>query len=173
MAQPVGTTEGDRLVDRGQSKPLTGVDGEPGVGITHVLEGIEVAARRIARLGSGDVEPDGTPIAEGQAGIDVQLGSEAHLGVHHAIGREVLHALGGHAVQRRRRLHHTHGVREGLQVLLQRATVRGGTEPRSQGTLVLGRQALVPRFPGQVQDGAGPQPPVEMVMQKRLGSLGD
>lgn len=138
-----------------------------------------MTAGRISGLGAGDVEPDGTPVAEfhgqlgdlprsrgvphrgdqgahldaltcgtglplpvcepgqhgvhdvvkSEAGVDVQLRRKADLGVHHAIGGEVFDAFGGHAMQRGRRLHDTHRVRESLQILLQRATVGGGPEP--------------------------------------------
>ena len=36
----------------------------------------------------------------------VQFGREPHLGVHHAVGRQVLHALGSHPHQRLPGLHH-------------------------------------------------------------------
>lgn len=57
-------------MDRGQSESLAGMDREPGVGVPHVLEGVQMTGRRISGLGAGDVEPDGTPVAElhGQLG---------------------------------------------------------------------------------------------------------
>ena len=56
VAEAVGAAPLDRLPDRRQAERLAGVDGEVGVLALEVLEGVEVAGGRVARLGAGDVE---------------------------------------------------------------------------------------------------------------------
>lgn len=73
MAQPVGAAERDRLVDGRQAERLAGVNGEARVVVSHVLEGIQVARRRVAGLGAGDVEADNALVPE----PDCQLGDLA------------------------------------------------------------------------------------------------
>ena len=62
-------------------------------------------------------------VVELHSGFGAQLGCHPHLGIDHAIGREVLHALARHPADRFGVLHHADGVREGLQVELQIAAV--------------------------------------------------
>ena len=68
--------------------------------------------------------------------LDVQLGREPDLGVDDAVGGEVLGALARDPVQRVGGLHDADGVRERLQVALQRAGVgraRGTSAASSTG----------------------------------------
>lgn len=64
MTQPVGTAEGDRLVDGRQPERLTGMNREARVVITHVLECIQVPGWRVAGLRAGDVESDNSLVPE-------------------------------------------------------------------------------------------------------------
>ena len=104
-----------------------------------------------------------------QPAVDVQFRGEPDLGVHHVVGGQVFDALVGHPVQRLRRLHHPDGVRERLQVPLERSAVRGGPEERRQAVDIGGRQVLVAGLLGEVEDGGGAQSAVEVVVQQRLG----
>ncbi len=104
-----------------------------------------------------------------QAGVDVQLGREPDLGVHHVVGREILDALEGHPVQGLGRLHHPDGVRERLQVAHQRSAVRRGAEERGEFVDVGGRQVVVAVRLGEFEHRGRPQPAVEVVVQQRLG----
>ena len=49
-------------------------------------------------------------VVECEAALGVQLGGEADLGVHHAVGRQILGALACHPHDRVRGLHHPDGV---------------------------------------------------------------
>ncbi|SKZ78352.1 Uncharacterised protein [Mycobacteroides abscessus subsp. abscessus] len=169
VAQSVRAAERDRLVDGRQSECLAGVDGEGCTVGAHVLEGVEMASRRIARLRTCDVESDDALVAiahrefgdlactrgvthrghqaanrdrssarsgdrltlgeaaqhrlddlvERQPSLEVLLGGITDLGIYDTVGRKVFDAFPGHALERRCRLHHGNGVREGLQVSLQ------------------------------------------------------
>src|SRR6476646_5723772 len=55
----------DRLPDRGQPERLPGVDREVGVLALEVLEGVEVAGGRVARLRTRDVEAGHAAVAPG------------------------------------------------------------------------------------------------------------
>ena len=99
--------------------------------------------------------------------LQVQLGGVADLGVDHAVGRQVEDALARHPPQRLGGLHHPDGVREGLQVALQRPAVRRVDEPAPQRVGVAGRQ-LMPRLHCQLQDRLGPQTTVEVVVEQHL-----
>ena len=63
VAEPVGAAPLERLPDRRQPERLAGVDGEVVVLPLEVLEGVEVAGGREARLGAGDVEADDALVA--------------------------------------------------------------------------------------------------------------
>ena len=63
VAEPVGAAPLDGLPDRRQPEGLARVDGEVGVLALEVLEGVEVAGGRVARLGARDVEADDAPVA--------------------------------------------------------------------------------------------------------------
>ena len=108
-----------------------------------------------------------------QVPVDVQLGGEPDLGVHHVVGGQVFDALVGHPVQRFRRLHHPDGVRERLQVSLQRPAVRGGPEKVAKPSTSVGRQLVVAGLLGEVQDGGGPQSTVKVIVQQGLRRLPD
>ncbi len=112
-------------------------------------------------------------LVEGHAAVDVQLGSEPDLGVDHRVLGQVLYALVRHPVQRLGGLHHRHGVRERLQVALQRAAVRAGAKPGRQLLDVGGGQPVVAGLPGDVQHGRRAQAAVEVIVQQGLGRLAD
>ena len=78
---------------------------------------------------------------EREAAGHVQLGGEAELGVDDTVGGEVERALAGDPGQLLLRLHHGDGVREGLQVALERAGVGGvdGTSGRARRRRWVGR----------------------------------
>ncbi len=96
------------------------------------------------------------------------LGGVAHLGVHHPVGGQVLHALARHPGQVVRALHHRDGVVEGLQVALQRAAVGRLGEPAAERLGVL-RGQVVTDLLGELEDGRGTQAAVEVVVQEDLG----
>lgn len=97
----------------------------------------------------------------------------AHLGVDDAVLGEVLGALGGDPDQRVTGLHDADGVREGLQIALQGAGVGGLVEPEGELVGVGVGQVGVARLAGQVDDGAGAQSAVEVVVQQNLGRPAD
>ena len=108
-----------------------------------------------------------------EARLDVQLGGESHLRVHDAVGGEVLRALGRHADQRVLGLHHADRVPERLQVAHERPGVRRAEEPPAQLAGVRGRQVVVADRVGELDDGGGPQPAVEVVVQQHLRRVAD
>ena len=121
------------------------------------------------------VEPlldGGHDLVEGQPLGDVLLGRVAHLGVHDAVGGQVLHALAGDPGQRRGGLHHRDRVVERLEVALQRAGVGGLGEPAAE-RLGVGRGQLVADLGGEVDDRLRPEPAVEVVVEQHLGRAQD
>ena len=80
-------------------------------------------------------------LVEGQPALDGQLGGVADLGVDDAVGREVLGAFGGDPDDRVALLHDAEGVRERLEVELERLAVGAAPEPRREIVDVGGRQA--------------------------------
>ena len=102
----------------------------------------------------------------------MQLGRKTHLGVDHAVGRQVLGALGRDPDQRLPGLHHRHGVAEGLEVQLEPAALRGG---RSHSARPAASSAGSRRYPpgGQLDDGLRAQPTVEVIVQQHFGSAAD
>ena len=70
MAQPLRAAPLERLPDRRQPEGLAGVDGHVEVRAVDELERVEVAGRREAGLGPGDVEADDALVAV----ADAQLG---------------------------------------------------------------------------------------------------
>ena len=111
-------------------------------------------------------------LVEGEPVADVLLGGVADLGVHDAVGGQVLDALAGHPGDPRGGLHDRDGVVEGLQVAHQRAAVGRLAEPPAQGVGVRGGQ-VVPALAGQLDDGLRPQSAVEVVVQQDLGGQAD
>ena len=63
VAEPVGAAPLEGLPDGGQPERLARVDGEVVVLPLEVLEGVQVAGGRVARLGTGDVEADDAQVA--------------------------------------------------------------------------------------------------------------
>ena len=82
VAQALGAAPLERLPDGRQAERLAGVDGDVEVGAMDELERVEVAARREARLGPGDVEADDAlvAVAHGQLGDLDRAGELAHGG---------------------------------------------------------------------------------------------
>ena len=80
MTEPLGAAPLQGLPDGGQAEGLAGVDGDVEVGAMDELEGIEVAARREARLRSGDVEAHDAlvAVAHGELGDLDRAGELAH-----------------------------------------------------------------------------------------------
>ena len=96
VAQALGAGELERLPDRGQAERLAGVDRDVEVLAADVLEGVEVARRRIALLGPGHVEPDDAGIApaDGALGDLDRAGRLAHRGDQHLHDDRVAGLLG-------------------------------------------------------------------------------
>src|SRR6516162_10915771 len=63
VAEPLGAAILHRFPDRWQAEPLSRVDRDVEVLPVDVLEGVQVAAGRPARLGACDVEPDHAVVA--------------------------------------------------------------------------------------------------------------
>jgi hypothetical protein len=110
---------------------------------------------------------------EGEALLQVLLGGVPDLGVDHAVLGEVLGALSGHAREGVLRLHHRAGVREGLQIPLQGAGVGRLAEPDPELVGVGLGQSLVPVLPGEVDDRAGAQATVEVIVEEHLRGAAD
>lgn len=87
-----------------------------------------------ARLETG--EGVGDDLIEGQPAFEVLFRREAHLGVHDAVVGQILGALARHPEQPLGGLHDGHGVREGLEVALERSAVRCVAEPLPQSGTV-------------------------------------
>ena len=70
MAQAMSAAPLQRLPDRGQAECLAGVDRQVEVGVVDEVERVEVARRREACLGAGDVEADHAlvAVADGELG---------------------------------------------------------------------------------------------------------
>lgn len=133
-----------------------------------------VTGRAGVRLAEAEALVDGLDdLVEGEAGLQVLLRGVADLGVHDAVGGQVLGAVRGDLDQGLAGLHHGAGVREGLQVADQRAGVGGLAEPLAEFLRVRGGEALVADRGGQLDDGLGPQPAVEVVVQEHLRGAGD
>ena len=98
----------------------------------------------------------------------MQLGREPDLGVHDAVGGEVLGALGGDALDRIAVLHHADRVGEGLEVQHEVVALGAAVEPRRQLVDVGGRQLVVAELLGQLDDGRRPHTTVEVVVQQHL-----
>ena len=108
-------------------------------------------------------------LVEGEAAGHVQLGGEPDLGVDHAVGGEVLGALGGHPDDRVAGLHDADRVGEGLEVALQRPGVGRLDEPAAELVGVGRREAVVAGLLGELDDRRRSQAAVEVVVQQHLG----
>ncbi len=96
-------------------------------------------------------------------------GANAHLGVHDAVGGEILGALERHSLDRVTVLHHADGVGEGLEVEHEVVALGATVEPGGEVVDVGGRQVVVAVLLGEFDDGAGSDPTVEMVVEQSLG----
>ena len=109
-------------------------------------------------------------VVEPELALGVQLGREPDLGVHDAVGREVLGALGRDPHQRLARLHHRERVVE-----RPRGTAPGpsGSRPRRTTARARRRRSSADRCSrthrGELDHRRGPHPAVEVVVQQRLG----
>ena len=103
----------------------------------------------------------------------MQLRREADLGVHDAVGRQVLGTLARHPLERIPGLHDRDGVLEALEVALQRPSRRARDEPLGQLRAVGGRQPGIADRVGELEHGRRAQATVEVVVQKHLGGAAD
>lgn len=110
---------------------------------------------------------------EAEPAFQVLLGRVPHLGVDDPVLGEVLGALGGDPHQGLAGLHDGAGVGEGLQVPLQRTGVGGLTEPDPELAGIGLGEVGVSRLPGEFDDRAGAQSPVEVIVQQDLGRPAD
>src|SRR5690606_12517090 len=101
----------------------------------------------------------------GEPSVDAQLRGHADLGVDHAVGGEVFHALVGHPFDGFGGLHARNGVFEGLEVQVEVAAVGTLGEPRLQLVGVGGGQR-VSGLGGQLDDGGRAEPAVVVVVQE-------
>ena len=85
VAETLGARELKRLPDRRQAEGLARVDRDVEVLLADVLERVEVARRRVALLGSGDIEADDARVApaDGALGDLDRAGRLAHRGHEH------------------------------------------------------------------------------------------
>jgi len=101
----------------------------------------------------------------------VLLGRVADLGVDDPVIGQVLSALGGDSLDGVLGLHHSDGVLEGLEVLLQRVAACPPGEPTGQLVHVGRRQSGIALLGRQLDDRCGAQPAVEVVVEQGLGRL--
>ena len=101
--------------------------------------------------------------------LGAQLGGHPDLGVHDAVGGEVLGAFGRDPGDRVGPLHDPEGVGEGLEVELEALAVGAAPEPGAQVVDVGRRQAGVAVLGGEVDDRRRAQAAVEVVVEQRLG----
>ena len=102
MPEPVGPAERNGLVDGRQPERLAGVNREASIVGSHVFECVQMARRRKAGLGTGDIKADnaGVPVADCQFGDRPRPRGMTHRGhqaPHHdrpAAGRRGLLAVG-------------------------------------------------------------------------------
>jgi len=112
-------------------------------------------------------------LVERQPLLHRQLRRVAHLGVHDAVRREILGALGRDAHDGIPILEDAHGVLKRLEVQLERLPVRPAAEPRPELVHVVGRQARVAELPGEVDHRGGPQAAVQMVVEDGFRRFAD
>jgi hypothetical protein len=111
-------------------------------------------------------------LVERQARGEVLLGRPADLAVDDAVLGEVLDELAGHAREVLLGLHDGDGDVEGLQVVHERPGVGAVAEPRAERVGAL-RGQLQTDLVGDLDDGAGTQAPVEVVVQGDLGQVAE
>lgn len=99
----------------------------------------------------------------------MQFGCETDLRIDHAVGGEILGALGGDASEGVRGLHDPHGVLKGLQVALERTGVARLAKPGGEFARVLHGQIGVSGLLGEFGHRGRPQPTVKVVVQEDLG----
>ena len=96
-------------------------------------------------------------------------GAIPHLGVHDAIGRQVLGALGRDPLDRIARLHDRDRVPESLEIELERLPVGAAREPCRQLVGIGRRQVAIADLGRELDHAARPKPAVEMVVEQHLG----
>jgi hypothetical protein len=142
-----------------RAQDLGGLDGAPG-GVHPSRAVFEAVGDRIHRL------PQGEP------GTGAEFRRPAHLGVHDAVGCDILHVLAGDAAQRDGVLQQGDGEVESLKIRGQVAAARLLHEPTGEPARIRGGQFDSSRG-GQVDDGGRSQRTVEVVVQADLGQGGD
>ena len=136
--------------------------------IAHRADDLAEADLMIA-LGSREAALDrDDDLLEVQAPFGVEHRRVAHLRVHDAVAREVLAAFVCDTLDRLRGLHDRDRVREATEVERERSRSRAHVEPASELVGVFGRQALVAQLARKLDHGGGPQPAVEVVVEKNL-----
>src|SRR5690606_4705976 len=138
-----------------------------------VAEAADDEARRDAEvaLGVAEAGEDGVvDLPEREALVGVEDGAVADLQVADVLGGGVLGQLVGDAVERLARLHHRDRVAEPGEVLFQRGRAVDLAELGGQAFLVRGGE-LVERalLPGEVEEGAEAEGPVEVAVELGLG----
>ena len=214
MAEAFGAADVQGLRDRRQAEGFAGMDGRVEVRAVDGREGIQVARRRVTRLGTGDVEAANTLVAEpdrelrdltadcrlphgraddtngqtaiqaslrkarhrrsddlvqGQAQFPMKFGRETDLGIDDTVCREVLGAFRSDALDALPRLHDGDGVGERLEVEDQVVAVGSTRDHVPQGIRILRRQTGIAVVRGQLDDGAGAKPAVQVIVQQHLG----
>ena len=100
--------------------------------------------------------------------IGQELGGHSDLGVDDPVRRQVLGALGAHALDRVARLHDRRRVAEPIEVQLERLAVGARREPPCQLVGIGRRQVAIADLRREVEHRLGPQAAVEMVVQEHL-----
>ena len=143
-------------------------------GAEHLHDDRPTDGRRAAGADREALEGRLDHLVERQAALGRELRCIADLGIGDAIRGQVLGALGGHADDGVALLHHRHGVREGLEVQLERLAVgaRVGSRPPSSSGSVR-RQTSVAMLRREVDHGLRSQAAVEVVVEQDLGRATD
>ena len=100
-------------------------------------------------------------------------GAKRDLGVHHAVGRQILGALACHPHDRVRGLHHPDGVGERLEVQRQVLAVGAALHPCCESFGVGRGKVAVAGLVGQLDDRGRSQAPVEVVVEDDFGGATD
>ena len=105
----------------------------------------------------------------GEAGLGAQLGRHAHLGVHHAVGGQVLGALAGDPLDGVAVLHDADGVGERLEVQHEVVALGAAVEPLGEVVDVGRGQLAVAVLVGQLDHRRGRRPPSRWSCSSALG----
>jgi len=100
----------------------------------------------------------------------VEFGREADLGVDDAVGRQILGAFGRNPLERLQGLHDRHGVGKPFQVEDEVLAVCTPPEPGGEVVRVGGRETDVACLAGELDDGGGAEPAVEVVVEEDFRS---